>query len=72
MSDELTDDQVALLCSIGEFDWSKATTEKRRHLERLTADGYVQPAGKNPASPVELTAKGVTFLGKRGAGLNEA
>jgi hypothetical protein len=42
MSDDLTDSQIALLCSIGEYDHSESGGEKKRDLERLIAEGYVQ------------------------------
>jgi hypothetical protein len=70
MTDDLTNDQIALLCDIGEFDPLKQTENKKRNLERLISGGYVEPAGNRPA--YKLTAKGTQFLGKRGAGLNEA
>jgi hypothetical protein len=70
MPDDLTDSQIALLCDIGELDPSKQAEDKKRDLERLLSEGYVEPAGSRPA--FKLTAKGVQFLGERGAGLNEA
>ena len=70
MTDDLTDDQIALLCDIGEFDPSKIAEDKKHDLDRLISGGYVEPAGSRPA--FKLTAKGTEFLGKRGAGLNEA
>jgi hypothetical protein len=70
MSHELTDDQIALLCGIGEFDPSKQTVDKKSDLERLISGGYVELAGSRPA--YKLTAKGNKFLGERGAGLNES
>jgi hypothetical protein len=70
MSDDLTDDQIALLCDIGEFNPSKQTEDKRRDLDRLISEGYVGPTDGHLA--YKLTAKGVEFLGMRGAGLNEA
>jgi hypothetical protein len=70
MSHDLTDAEIALLRSIGEFDPSKQTEEKRHDLSRLIAGGYVEVAGNRPA--YKLTAKGNKFLGERGAGLNEA
>jgi hypothetical protein len=73
MADELTNDQIAALCNIGEFDPSMLTEEKRRDVELLLSKGYVKLTEKDdPASPLELTAKGIEFLGQRGAGLNEA
>ena len=30
MPDELTNDQIALLCDIGEYDLSKATDQRKR------------------------------------------
>jgi hypothetical protein len=72
MSDDLTNSQVALLCGIGEYNHSESGTEKKCDLERLIADGYVQPTAHHPGSIFELTAKAIAFLGERGAGLNEA
>ena len=72
MSDDLTDSQIALLCDIGEHDLSKATADQKRGLERLLSDGYVEPTQGQPGSAFKLTSKGVEFLGRRGAGLNEA
>jgi len=72
MPDDLTDDQIALLCGIGEGARSRLTEDKKRDLDRLIAGGYVEPTESNPSSAFKLTAKGVEFLGKRGAGLNEA
>jgi len=70
MPDELTDSETALLCDIGEYDNGKATDAQKRDLERLVAGGFVAPAQGRPA--FKPTAKGVDFLGQRGAGLNEA
>jgi hypothetical protein len=70
MSVDLTDDQISLLCSIGEFDPEKQAEEKRRDLEKLISGGFIERAGNRRA--YKLTAKGAEFLGQRGAGLNEA
>ena len=72
MSDDLTNSQVALLCDIGEFDHPSATADQKRDLERLISGGYVEPTANRADLPFKLTAKGVMFLGERGAGLNEA
>ena len=72
MSDDLTNSQIALLCDIGEFDHPNATADQKRDLERLVSGGYVEPTQNHPDVPFKLTAKGLEFLGKRGAGLNEA
>jgi hypothetical protein len=72
MPDDLTDSQIALLCSIEEHDPEQSSRDEKRDLERLVAEGYVQPTAKHPGSTFELTAKAVAFLGERGAGLNEA
>jgi hypothetical protein len=72
MSDDPTNGQIALLCDVGEHDLSKLTGDKRRDLERLLSGGYVQLMKGHPGSALELTAKGIAFLGERGAGLNEA
>ena len=70
MPDELTDSETALLCDIGEYDNGKATDAQKRDLPRLVSGGYVAPAqGRTAFKP---TAKGIDYLGQRGAGLNEA
>jgi hypothetical protein len=70
--DDLTDSQISLLCDIEEHDPTKSSSDAKRDLERLIAEGYVQPTADHPGSTFELTAKAVAFLGERGAGLNEA
>jgi hypothetical protein len=72
LSDNLTDDEIALLCAIGEADPSKLAGNQTRDLERLISEGYVEPTASHPGSAFKLTAKGMQFLGERGAGLNEA
>lgn len=72
MTEELTGDQIALLCDIGEYDLSSLTGENRRDVEYLISEGYAEPTQDHPASPLQLTAKGTAFLSDRGAGLNEA
>lgn len=72
MSDELTDNQIALLCDIGEYDLSKASNEQKRDFATLIFEGYVEATGKQSGPIFKLTAKGAAFLSERGAGLNEA
>ncbi len=72
MSDDLTNSQVELLCEIEEDDGRKLTGDQKRDLERLLSEGYVEPTESHPGSAFKLTAKGMEFLGERGAGLNEA
>jgi hypothetical protein len=72
MSDDLTNSQIALLCDIGELHLPKLTGDQKRDLEQLISGGYVGPTESHARSAFMLTAKGVEFLGKRGAGLNEA
>ena len=73
MSDDLTNSQIALLCEIGEYDdLSKLTSDQKRDLERLISGGYAEPTKSHPGTAFTLTAKGLEFLGERGAGLNEA
>jgi hypothetical protein len=72
MSDDLTDSQIALICAIEEHDPAQSSSDEKRDLERLIAEGYVQPTAENPGAAYELTAKAIAFLGERGAGLNEA
>jgi hypothetical protein len=72
LPDDLTNSQIALLCDIGEFDLPKLTSDQKRDLEQLISGGYVGPTESHPRSAFMLTVKGIEFLGKRGAGLNEA
>jgi hypothetical protein len=72
MRDELTDSQIALLCDIEESDLTKFAGDRKRDLDRLLSEGYVEPTNSHPGSAFKLTAKGADFLGERGAGLNEA
>ena len=71
MPDHLTNDQIALLCDIGEYELSKATDQRKRELQGLIDRGYVL-ANDHAPGRYKLSAKGVEFLGARGAGLNEA
>lgn len=70
MPDELTNDQIALLCDIGEYDLLKATDQRKRELQELIDRGYVLANDQTPGR-YKLSGKGVEFLGERGAGLNE-
>ena len=72
MSDDLTNSQIALLCDIGELNLPEPTGDKKGDLERLISEGYVEPMESNARSAFRLASKGIEFLGKRGAGLNEA
>jgi hypothetical protein len=72
MSDDLTDDQIALLCEIGEHELLEVIGDKQRDLQRLLSGGYVEPKEGHSGSALQLTAKAIAFLGERGAGLNEA
>jgi hypothetical protein len=71
MAEDLTDSQIALLCDIEEHVLSDASVDKKRDLERLVSDGYARQTHGDPGSAFKLTAKGLDFLSKRGAGLNE-
>jgi len=62
MSDDLTDDEIALLCAIGEADPSKLIGNQTRDLERLISNGYLEPADSDPESTFKLTAKVCSFL----------
>jgi hypothetical protein len=68
----LTHAQIALLCGIGQSDPSQATDDQKHDLERLVSEGYVSPIESVAGARFELTGKAIEFLGKRGAGLNEA
>jgi hypothetical protein len=74
MPDDLSDDQISLLCNISDkarFVLGPQDT-MRSDLETLLRGGYAEVADDQSASPYQLTAKGIAFLSERGAGLNEA
>ncbi|MBS0549272.1 MAG: hypothetical protein JSR24_16075 [Proteobacteria bacterium] len=73
MADDLTNEQIALLYEIGEYDPLEATDDRKRDLRFLLAGGYVKSMEEGPSGAVfQLTAKGSAFLSARGAGPNEA
>jgi hypothetical protein len=72
MPEDLTDDQISLLCDLAEQDQSELADDQKRDLERLISGAYVEMAKNQPGPTLKLTAKGRKFLGERGAGLNEA
>jgi hypothetical protein len=71
MSEELSNNQISLLCNIG--DSARPLTDAMKSdLEPLIRQGYAELVQDQPASPYRLTAKGIALLSKRAAGLNEA
>jgi hypothetical protein len=65
MRDELTDSQIALLCDIEESDLTKFAGDKKRDLDRLLSEGYVEPTNSHPGSAFKLTAKGADGVAHR-------
>jgi hypothetical protein len=72
MPDDLTNDQISLLCDIGQFDPTKLPEAKKRNMDRLISGGYAEPTKNDSGIAFKLTAKGSAFLSERGAGWNEA
>jgi len=70
---ELNDDEISLLCDVGDTFPATLTAAKQARLESLIARGFVEaaPADKAP-SKYQLTAKANKILTARGVGLNEA
>ena len=62
----LTNDQIAVLFDIGEFD--RLSDKDRAEVERLVEAGYIVKKGDR----YTLSAKGEQFIEERGGGLNEA
>jgi hypothetical protein len=76
-NDNLSDDDVALLCDIGGAGPPKLGNVKAMRLERLIAAGFVervpaQEQGADAPPRYRLTEKASAALTARGAGLNEA
>lgn len=70
---ELSDEDVALLCDVGDSFPATLHADERRRLARLLAAGYVACADPDRApEKYQLTAKAEKLLAERGAGLNEA
>jgi hypothetical protein len=73
MSEDLTDEQISLLCDIGgPAPPEHLTEDKKRDLEQLISGGYAEHTESPSGSRFKLTAKAWEFLSKRGVGLNEA
>jgi hypothetical protein len=71
--DTLSDDDISLLCDIGDTFPAKLSADKTRRLERLIADGFVEPAhDKKAPAKYLLTPKALKILSARGVGLHEA
>ena len=62
---------VTKSCNIGD-NARPLTDAMNSDLEPLIRQGYAELVQDQPASPYRLTAKGITLLSERGAGLNEA
>ncbi len=69
---DLTDDQIAVLCDIGESGLTHETEDKKRLVEGLISTGYVELTQSRTGSGFKLTAKATTMLTERGVGLNES
>jgi hypothetical protein len=69
----LSDDDIAVLCDVGDSFPARAGAVKRQRLERLIAEGFVEPSrsSKGPQK-YQLTGKAQKFLAERGVGLNES
>jgi hypothetical protein len=71
--DVLSDDEISLLCDVGDTFPATLTAEKQARLESLIARGFVEPAPADKApSKYQLTGKANQILTARGVGLNEA
>ena len=70
---ELSNDDIALLCDVGDSFPATPNADDQRRLSRLLAAGYIEYAGPDRApEKYQLTAKAEKLLAERGAGLNEA
>lgn len=72
---DLTDDDVALMCDIGEYSHDEAKPERRERVASLIARDYVTCSHQDMAAlgaKFMLTGKGQDTLSARGASLNEA
>jgi hypothetical protein len=71
MADDLTDEQIDLLCEIEESDSTPLTDRQKRDLDVLLSAGFVEHKDNHRGLDFRLTAKAIEFLGQRGVGLNE-
>jgi hypothetical protein len=68
----ITDQQISILCDLGQSPIFALAFEKKRELDKLIADGFVELSDSGSLGNYKLTAKGETILADRGAGLNES
>jgi hypothetical protein len=66
----VTDEQIAILCDIGQG--SEIDVTKAWNVERLVADGMIELNCTALPGRYKLTNKGQQFISERDAGLNEA
>lgn len=73
-TDTLSDDAIALLCDIGEFELDEASPQQRYHLTELLSGGYLEidKTASTKNERYRLTKKALDFISARGGGLNEA
>jgi hypothetical protein len=72
-SGQLNDTDIALLCDIGGSSPIDADADQKRRIERLIAEGFLEPASAAQApAKYQLTGKAEKLLTERGVGLNEA
>jgi hypothetical protein len=69
MGGAINNQQIAILCDIGDGHWVKEKHE--RALKDLVADGFLEAANGEPVG-YKLTGKAKHLLAERGVGLNEA
>jgi len=73
--DDLDNDDVALLCDIGEYSHDTAKPGERDRIARLMARDYITCSHADMAAlgaTFMLTGKAQDMLSARGASLNEA
>lgn len=71
----ISDQQISVLCDVAETPQTSFEGEKKRDLDRLIEDGYVEVEGEQTSAMLptyKLTSKAELLLTSRGAGLNEA
>jgi hypothetical protein len=69
----ISDAGIAVMCDIARLAGADIAPDQRAELDRLVADGFVEPKPDSPdRAAYAITPKGQRVLDDRGVGVNES
>jgi hypothetical protein len=70
MADDLSDEEIALLCDVLEGHGANLNADKTKILDQLIAKGFVVATDQESPEEYKLTSKAQQLLAERGVGLS--